>query len=201
MESEQKKEQQSKKRPMTEGEWYVIGNFKIKRIRLIVDSKNNTRELLPTAKMTQKYLEKNRSTIINAVKISDHDELWQLRIPATFEAYNIIVALYEGGEKDDENILQTLLCNFANTTTVMNGLFHNLILNVASIYVTKINNNLSREEKKREYFKVLKLAMGNVLSDLEISDEEKEKMERANEEFDKFMAGTIKNQLNEEKGN
>lgn len=199
MENEEKKE--SKKRLMDEGEWYTVGFFRIKRVRLIVDNKNHTRELLPTAKMTQKYLEKNKSILVNAIKISDQDELWQLRIPDTFEAYKILVSLYESGEEDDQKILQTILCNFANSTTILDGLFHNLLLNIGSIYVTRMDQNLTSDEKLKEYSDVMRIAMRTIISDLDFGEKEKEKMERANEEFDKFMAENIKSQLNKEKGN
>ena len=195
-------EQPPKKRPMNEGEWYSVGHFKLKKVRLIVDDQNHSRELLPSAKMTQKFLEKNKSFLINAVKISDHEEFWQLRIPSTFDAYSIITSLYESGDQQSDDILQTLLCNFANATTVMDGLFHNLLLNVGSIYVTRTNNNLTKKEKKREYFEVLKLAMKNILSDLEFSEEDMKRMEKANEEFDKMLLeNSIQKEMQGEKGN
>ena len=195
--------EQPQKRTLPEGDYVQVRNFKMKRVKLLVDEKGHSRELLPGAKMTTKFLEKQRAAIIGAVKITDLQEAWSIRLTETFAMANIIISLYESGEKADEDILSTLFCNYANVSTVSDGLFHNLILNCCSIYMLKQDKSKTVQEKKREYYDVLKLMVKNVLNDLETYEQiSREQMEKDNEEFEKLIAaGEMQAEMNDmEKG-
>lgn len=194
-------EQPEKKRLLPEDKYVVVGQFRMKRVRILMESDGKSRELLPTANMTPKFLEKNHSYIINAVKITDMDGLWSLRLPQTLQIHDIIISLYESGEKDDDGILQTLLCNYGNTTTIMDGLFHNLVVNAGAIFITKNDPKKTDEEKKEEYIKIFRKSFESLSADIASREMSEEEMAAANAEFDKLLQGTAAMQnLNGEKG-
>lgn len=195
-------EQPQKQRLLPEDRFVVIGQFRMKRVRILVDSDGKTRELLPTANMTQKFLEKNHSVIINAVKITDMDGLWSLRLPQTLQIYDTIISLYESGEKDDDGILQTLLCNYGNTTTILDGLFHNLVVNAGAVFITKNDQKKTDLEKAEEYVKIFQRAVTALQADIASMKLSEEEMAAANAEFDKILQGSeVMQNLNKEKGN
>lgn len=195
-------EQPEKKRLLPEDRFVVIGQFRMKRVRILVDSDGKTRELLPTANMTPKFLEKNHSVIINAVKITDMDGLWSLRLPQTLQIYDTIISLYESGEKDDDGILQTLLCNYGNTTTILDGLFHNLVVNAGAVFIMKNDQKKTDLEKAEEYVKIFQRAVTALQADIASMKLSEEEMAAANAEFDKILQGSeVMQNLNKEKGN
>lgn len=195
-------EKAEKKREIPEDRFVVIGQFRVKRVRILVDSMGATRELLPSAKMTEKFLAKNRSVIINAIKITDEDGLWSLRLPSTLQIHDIILSLYESGDADNEGILKTLLCNYGNTTSITDGLFHNLVLNAGAIFVTKNDASLTAEQKKAEYLKIFRNAFETLNADIKAGELSEEEMAAANEEFDKLLQGSaIMQNINKEEGN
>lgn len=195
-------EQPQKQRLLPEDRFVVIGQFRMKRVRILVDSDGKTRELLPTANMTPKFLEKNHSYIINAVKITDMDGLWSLRLPQTLQIYDTIISLYESGEKDDDGILQTLLCNYGNTTTILDGLFHNLVVNAGAVFITKNDQKKTDLEKAEEYVKIFQRAVTALQADIASMKLSEEEMAAANAEFDKILQGSeVMQNLNKEKGN
>lgn len=195
-------EQPEKKREIPEDRFLAFGQFRIKRVRILVDSAGATRELLPSAKMTEKFLAKNRSVIINAIKITDEDGLWSLRLPSTLQIYDIILSLYESGDEENEGILKTLLCNYGNTTSIIDGLFHNLVLNAGAIFVTKTNASLTAEQKKEEYLKIFRKAFETLNADIKAGELSEEEMAAANEEFDKLLQGSaIMQNINKKEGN
>lgn len=193
-------EKKEQLQPRTLGEEYVaIKGFKLKRVKLLVDVNGHSRELLPGAKMTEKFLQKQKAAIIGAVKIADAQECWCIRLPETFAIANIIVNLYESGTPEDEAILSTLFCNYANVSTVSDGLFHNLVLSCCTLYMLKQDRSKTAKEKKSEYYGVLKDMMKNVLNDLETYEQvSREQMEKDNEAFEKLIqAGEMREELNQ----
>lgn len=195
-------EQPEKKRLLPEDKYVVVGQFRMKRVRILMESDGKSRELLPTANMTPKFLEKNHSYIINAVKITDMDGLWSLRLPQTLQIYETIISLYESGEKDDDGILQTLLCNYGNTTTILDGLFHNLVVNAGAVFITKNDQKKTDLEKAEEYVKIFQRAVTALQADIASMKLSEEEMAAANAEFDKILQGSeVMQNLNKEKGN
>ncbi len=190
-------EQELSQRSFPDKEYARLKGFKLKRVNLLVDINGHSRELLPGAKITAKFLEKEKAAVITAVKITDSQEGWCIRIPSTFAIANIIVQLYESGKKEDEDILSTLLCNYANVSAISDGLFHNLILNCCTLYLLKQDKSKTVQEKKREYFGVLKSAIKNCLIDLDSYEQvSREEMEKANKEYEKLIAaGEMKDEL------
>lgn len=194
-------EQPQNKRALPADGYAVVGQFRMKRVRILVESDGKTRELLPTANMTPKFLEKNRAYIINAVKITDMDGLWSLRLPQTLQIHDIIISLYESGTEEDEGILQTLLCNYGNTTTIVDGLFHNLVLNAGAVFITKTDQRKTDAEKAEEYVKIFRKAIESLSADIASMKLSEEEMADANAEFDKLLQGcAVMQNLNEEKG-
>lgn len=189
MENNEKKEKtvsDVKKRIVSDAEYSCFGEFKIKRVRLLIDINGHSRELSPGAKINDKFLRREKVAVVNAVKIADKQEAWSIRIPETFDIAGIILSLYEGEEKDDEKILRQLLFNYANVTTNTDGLFHSLVLNCGTIYHIRRNDALDFQQKKKEYFKILRSIVKALSADIE---EQRKKMEESNAAFEDLMEG------------
>lgn len=169
----------------------AIKDFKLKRVRLLVDSRGHSRELSPEANISPKFLKKNESVIINAIKIADSQECWSVRIPSNVEIAGVICSLYKSGKREDEEILWRLLVNYANVTMISDGLFHNLVTDCGTIFLLRNDTTLSAKEKRARYFSVLKSAVKTCLDDLDFLEKsQREHMEASNKAFEKLVEGT-----------
>lgn len=179
-------EEKKGKRVMPLGTYTRFGNFKIKRVKLLISDKGTAREESANAKITEKYLEKNSFSEIEAVKIASLEELWCVRIPQNRIMYRFIIDLFEENTKDCDEILSTLLCNMGNVTSVGDGLYHDIVIHAARAYMNRKDEISSKEDKEKEYRAIANSILADMLKDLEnytpkerrdITDEEFEQME------------------------
>lgn len=195
-------EEKIEKRTMPLGDYTRFGNFKIKRVKLLISDKGTAREENANAKITQKYLEKNGLSEIEAVKIASLEELWCVRIPQNRMMYRFILDLFEENTKECDEILSTLLCNMGNVTSVGDGLYHDVVIHAARAYMNRKDEVSSKEDKEKEYRAICDSILADMLKDLEGYIPKKEKMELSNKEFDQMvLADEMREKLKKDKSN
>lgn len=195
-------EEKKEKRVMPLGTYTRFGNFKIKRVKLLISDKGTAREENANSKITEKYLEKNGLSEIEAVKIASLEELWCVRIPQNRIMYRFIIDLFEENTKDCDEILSTLLCNMGNVTSVGDGLYHDIVIHAARAYMNRKDEISSKEDKEKEYQAIANSILTDMLKDLENYVPQKEKQEMSNKEFEQMvLADELREKLKEEKAN
>lgn len=195
-------EEAKKKRSMPLGEYTRFGNFKIKRVKLLISHKGTAREENANAKITQKYLDKNGLSEIEAVKVATLEELWCVRIPQNRMMYRFIIDLFEENTKECDEILSTLLCNMGNVTSIADGLYHDITLHGARAFMNRRDEVSSKEDKEKEYRAIAESILADMLKDLEGYVPKKEKQELSNKEFEQMvLADGLREKLKEEKEN
>ena len=180
------------------GEYTRFGNFKIKRVKLLISDKGTAREENANAKITQKYLDKNGLSEIEAVKIASLEELWCIRIPQNRMMYRFVIDLFEENTKECDEILSTLLCNMSNVTSIGDGLYHDVVLHAARAFINRRDEFNSKEDKEKEYRAIVDSILRDMLKDLEGYVPKNLQMELSNKEFEKMM---MADQLREEMKN
>ena len=168
------------------GEYTRFGNFKIKRVKLLISDKGTAREENANAKITQKYLDKNGLSEIEAVKIATLEELWCIRIPQNRMMYRFVIDLFEENTKECDEILSTLLTNMVNTSSIGNGLYHDIVIHAARAYMNRMDEISPKEDKEKEYRTICDSILTDMLKDLEDYVPKKERMELSNKEFEKM---------------
>ncbi|WP_277070401.1 hypothetical protein [Prevotella corporis] len=195
-------EEKKEKRVMPLGTYTRFGNFKIKRVKLLISDKGTAREENANSKITETYLEKNGLSEIEAVKIASLEELWCVRIPQNRIMYRFIIDLFEENTKDCDEILSTLLCNMSNVTSVGDGLYHDIVIHAARAYMNRKDEVSSKEDKEKEYRAIADSILIDMLKDLENYVPQKEKQEMSNKEFEQMvLADELREKLKEEKAN
>lgn len=195
-------EEKKEKRVMPLGTYTRFGNFKIKRVKLLISDKGTAREENANSKITEKYLEKNGLSEIEAVKIASLEELWCVRIPQNRIMYRFIIDLFEENTKDCDEILSTLLCNMGNVTSVGDGLYHDIVIHAARAYMNRKDEISSKEDKEKEYQAIANSILADMLKDLEGYVPKKERQEMSNKEFEQMvLADELREKLKEEKAN
>lgn len=180
-------EEKKGKRIMPLGEYARFGNFKIKRVKLLISDKGTAREENANAKVTQKYLEKNGLSEIEAVKIASLEELWSVCIPQNRMMYQFVVDLFQENTKECGEILSTLLTNMVNTTSIADGLYHDVVLHGARAFINRRDEVSSKEDKEKEYRAIADSILTDMLKDLEDYVPKKEKQELSNKEFEQMV--------------
>lgn len=168
------------------GAYARFGNFKIKRVKLLISDKGTAREESAKAKVTPRYLEKNGLSEIEAVKIATLEELWCVRIPQNRIMYQFVIDLFEENTKECDAVLSTLLTNMVNTSSIGDGLYHDVVIHAARAYMNRRDEISSKEEKEREYRAICDSILADMLKDLDGYVPKKEKMEMANKEFEQM---------------
>nr|DAJ98088.1 MAG TPA: hypothetical protein [Caudoviricetes sp.] len=191
-------EERTEKRKMPLGTYTRFGNFKIKRVKLLISDKGTAREENANAKITQKYLDKNGLSEIEAVKIATLEELWCVRIPQNRIMYRFVIDLFDENTKECDEILSTLLTNMVNTSTIGDGLYHDVVVHAARAYVNRMDEVSPKEDKEKEYRAICDSILADMLKDLEGYVPKKERQEMSNKEFEKMM---MADQLREEMKN
>ena len=190
-------EEKKGKQIMPLGAYARFGNFKIKRVKLLISDKGTAREENANAKVTQKYLEKNGLSEIEAVKIASLEELWSVCIPQNRMMYQFVIDLFEENTKECDEILSTLLTNMVNTTSIADGLYHDVVLHGARAFI-----NRRDEDKEKEYRAIADSILTDMLKDLEDYVPKKEKQELSNKEFEQMvLADELKEQIGNDKEN
>lgn len=180
-------EERRGKRTMPLGEYTRFGNFKIKRVKLLISDKGTAREENANTKITQKYLDKNGLSEIEAVKIASLEELWCVRIPQNRMMYRFVIDLFEENTKECDEILSTLLCNMSNVTSIGDGLYHDVVLHAARAFINRRDEFNSKEDKEKEYRAIVDSILRDMLKDLEGYVPKNLQMELSNKEFEKMM--------------
>lgn len=178
--------EKKEKRTMPLGSYARFGNFKIKRVKLLISDKGTVREESAKAKVTPRYLEKNGLSEIEAVKIATLEELWCVRIPQNRIMYQFVIDLFEGNTKECDAVLSTLLTNMVNTSSIGDGLYHDVVIHAARAYMNRRDEISSKEEKEKEYRAICDSILADMLKDLDGYVPKKEKMEMANKEFEQM---------------
>lgn len=191
-------EEKKGKRIMPLRAYARFGNFKIKRVKLLISDKGTAREENANAKVTQKYLEKNGLSEIEAVKIASLEELWSVCIPQNRMMYQFIIDLFQENTKECDEILSTLLTNMANTTSIADGLYHDIVLHGARAFINRRDEVSSKEDKEKEYRAIADSILADMLKDLEDYVPKKEKQELSNKEFEQMV---LADELREQIGN
>lgn len=192
--------EKKEKRVMPLGTYTRFGNFKIKRVKLLISDKGTAREENANAKITEKYLEKNGLSEIEAVKIASLEELWCVRIPQNRMMYRFVIDLFEENTKECDWVLSTLLCNMVNVTSVGDGLFHDIVIHAARAYINRKDDISSKEDKEKEYRAITDSLLADMLKDLEDYVPQKKKWEMSNKEFEQMMlTDELREKLKEEK--
>ena len=168
------------------GEYTRFGNFKIKRVKLLISDKGTAREENANAKITQKYLDKNGLSEIESVKIATLEELWCIRIPQNRMMYRFVIDLFEENTKECDEILSTLLTNMVNTSSIGDGLYHDIVLHAARAFLVRRDEVSPKEGKEKEYRTICDSILTDMLKDLEDYVPKKERMELSNKEFEKM---------------
>lgn len=103
-----------------------VGNFKIWRTRMPAS--------IPSEG-------KSRRQDIECLCVSSLDGTWRVQIPASFEMYAVLNALYDDYSSDvDEvhsradDVLSTILSNMMYATIIGNGYYHQALLMVSTVY-------------------------------------------------------------------
>lgn len=194
--------EKKEKREMPLGTYARFGNFKIKRVKLLISDKGTAKEESANAKITQKYLEKNGLSEIEAVKIASLEELWCVRIPQNRMMYRFVIDLFEENTKEFDEILSTLITNMANTTSIGDGLYHDIVLHAARAFMNRKDEVSSKKDKEKEYRVITDSILSDMLKDLEDYVPKKEKQELSNKEFEQMvMADELREKLKDEKAN
>lgn len=192
----------NEKRVMPLGTYARFGNFKIKRVKLLISDKGTAREENANAKITEKYLEKNGLSEIEAVKIASLEELWCVRIPQNRMMYRFVIDLFEKNTKECDDILSTLLCNMIYVTSIGDGLYHDVVVHAVRAYINRKDDISSKEDKEKEYRAIADSILTDMLKDLEDYTPKKEKQEMSNKEFEQMaLADELREKLKEEKSN
>lgn len=192
-------EERKDKRKMPLGTYTRFGNFKIKRVKLLISDKVTAREENANAKITQKYLDKNGLSEIEAVKIASLEELWCVRIPQNRMMYQFVIDLFEENTRECDEILSTLLCNMGNVTSIADGLYHDIALHGARAFMNRRDEVSSKEDKEKEYRAIAESILADMLKDLEGYVPKKEKQELSNKEFEQMeLADELREKLKEE---
>lgn len=126
-----------------------VGNFKVAKVKLLLDDKGHARVENNGANVKQKFLEKNGYSEIDALKVCSLEETWSVRIPSTFSMYGILLALVESGEEKDMRIAFSLLQNFYACTSIPDGKYQNGLLQYTAEYVKGLKGDgadLTEEE-------------------------------------------------------
>ena len=178
--------EKKEKRTMPLGSYARFGNFKIKRVKLLISDKGTVREESAKAKVTPRYLEKNGLSEIEAVKIATLEELWCVRIPQNRIMYRFVIDLFEENTKECDEVLSTLLTNMVNTSSIGDGLYHDVVIHAARAYMNRRDEISSKEEKEKEYRAICDSILADTLKDLDGYVPKKEKMEMANKEFEQM---------------
>lgn len=178
--------EKKEKRTMPLGAYARFGNFKIKRVKLLISDKGTVREESAKAKVTPRYLEKNGLYEIEAVKIATLEELWCVRIPQNRIMYQFVIDLFEENTKECDAVLSTLLTNMVNTSSIGDGLYHDVVIHAARAYMNRRDEISSKEEKEKEYRAICDSILADMLKDLDGYVPKKEKMEMANKEFEQM---------------
>ena len=179
-------EEKREKRTMPLGEYTRFGNFKIKRVKLLISDKGTAREENANAKITQKYLDKTGLSEIESVKVATLEELWCIRIPQNRMMYRFVIDLFEENTKECDEILSTLLTNMVNTSSIGNGLYHDIVIHAARAYMNRMDEVSPKEDKEKEYRAICDSILTDMLKDLEDYVPKKERMELSNKEFEKM---------------
>lgn len=180
-------EERTEKRKMPLGTYTRFGNFKIKRVKLLISDKGTAREENANAKITQKYLDKNGLSEIEAVKIATLEELWCVRIPQNRIMYRFVIDLFDENTKECDEILSTLLTNMVNTSTIGDGLYHDVVVHAARAYVNRMDEVSPKEDKEKEYRAICDSILADMLKDLEGYVPKKERQEMSNKEFEQMV--------------
>lgn len=180
-------EEKKEKRVMPLGTYTRFGNFKIKRVKLLISDKGAAREENANSKITPKYLEKNGFSEIEAVKIASLEELWSVCIPQNRMMYRFVIDLFEENTKECDEILSTLLCNMGNVTSVGDGLYHDIVIHAARAYMNRKDEVSSKEDKEKEYRAIANSILADMLKDLEGYVPKKERHEMSNKEFEQMV--------------
>ena len=183
----EKKEVLQERRVMPLGTYTRLGNFKIKRVKLLISDKGMAREENANAKITQKYLDKNGLSEVEAVKIASLEELWCVRIPQNRMMYRFVIDLFEENTKECDEILSTLLCNMSNVTSIGDGLYHDVVLHAARAFINRRDEFNSKEDKEKEYRAIVDSILRDMLKDLDGYVPKNLQMELSNKEFEKMM--------------
>lgn len=192
MEEEKKKE----KRVLPFEDYARFGNFKIKKVNLLIYDKGMAQEVSSKVKLSEEYVEKNGLSEIEAVKIASLEELWCVRIPSNRVMYRFIVDLYEENNDESDKILNTLFCNISNVTSLGDGLFHDVVIHAAMAYMNRRDEVSSKEDKVKEYKRITDSIFTDMLKDLE-GYTPKKKIDETKKEFrqsvlaDELRAKTI----------
>lgn len=192
MEEEKKKE----KRVLPFEDYARFGNFKIKKVKLLISDKGMAQEVSSKVKLSEEYVEKNGLSEIEAVKIASLEELWCVRIPSNRVMYRLIVDLYEENKEENDKILSTLFCNISNVTSLGDGLFHDVVIHAAMAYMNRRDEVSSKEDKVKEYKRITDSILADMLKDLE-GYTPKKKIDETKKEFrqsvlaDELRAKTI----------
>ena len=181
------------------GEYARFGNFKIKRVKLLISDKGTAREENANAKITQKYLDKNGLSEIESVKIATLEELWCIRIPQNRMMYRFVIDLFEENTKECDEILSTLLTNMVNTSSIGDGLYHDIVLHAARAFLVRRDEVSHKEGKEKEYRAICDSILTDMLKDLEDYVPKKEKQEMSNKEFEQMvLADELRNKFKEQ---
>lgn len=142
-----------------------VGNFKVSRVKLLLDDCGHARVENKGAVVKRKFLERNGYSEIDALKVCTLEETWSVRIPSTFAMYAVLVALVESGDEKDGKIAFSLLQNFYVVTSIPDGQFQNGLLKYTADYVRGLKadgEDLSDGEyEKAEMAEAMKDVLGN----------------------------------------
>lgn len=192
MEEERKKD----RRVLPFEDYARFGNFKIKKVNLLISDKGTAQEEDPKAELSEENIDKRGLYKIEAVKIASLEELWCVRIPSNRVMYRFIVDLYEENNEESDKILNTLFCNISNVTSLGDGLYHDVVIHAAMAYMNRRDEVSSKEDKVKEYKRITDSILADMLKDLE-GYTPKKKIDETKKEFrqsvlaDELRAKTI----------
>lgn len=192
-------EEKKGKRIIPLGTYTRFGNFKIKRVKLLISDKGTAREENANAKITQKYLDKNGLSEIEAVKIASLEELWHEQIPQTHPMYKYVINLFEANTPECDEVLRTYICNMYFVSSIVNHLYHSIVIHASNAFINSMDEISSKENKEKEYRAIAESILADMLKDLEGYVPKKEKQEQSNKEFEQMvLADELREKLKEE---
>ena len=100
--------------------------------------------------------------------------------------YRFVIDLFEENTKECDEILSTLLTNMVNTSSIGNGLYHDIVIHAARAYMNRMDEVSPKEDKEKEYRAICDSILTDMLKDLEDYVPKKERMELSNKEFEKM---------------
>lgn len=146
-----------KKSKLEKDKPFRFGNFYVTLVDQTITVDGVAHESTSVEKAyTDEEREKNGIVLINALKISSLEGLWQVFLSESSSMYTLIVYLIENRSKANDDILSTFFTNMSFVTTIGFGVFQSAVLRLAETVIIETDEVSSKEKKMERYRQLCK---------------------------------------------